>query len=829
MPAFRFPVSLSASRASLLATAIVCMGGGLSAVHAQGLSELAQAELNRRAANAAEAQELLLKGDEAYEAARYDEAAQAYRGAIDLLPENAPAVAAQRQAALQRYSQASVERARELRRFGDLEGANAALDAVLDDKVAPNDSAALAMREQLLDPIRTNPASSKEHTANIEEVRLLLYKADGAYELGKFDEAHAVYEDVLQVDPYNTAARRGMERVAAARGDYYRAAYDHTRAEMLSMVDAEWELQVPAPDEVRSGPISQGGGAVVDYIDKLESIVLPVVALEDVTLAEAVEFARQQSIALDTFELDPSKRGINLVVDVGGPDSDIGKTIRGITFSLNLRNVKLGQLLDYIAEATRTVVKKQPFAVVFAPAGADSTDMVVRTYRVPPDFLTSGAVDGDDAMAVNDPFAPKPEGGAGLLAKRLTAEEKLKSRGVPFPEGASATFNSGSSTLRVLNTAVNQSMVEQIVEAISSEEPTSVIVEVKIIKTQERTLKEISFDWVLGNFGLGGSGGVPGTAAGYLGGGTTGNGAPITDVNGGTGSLFSNPVTAGNRSGSYAITGDSIDDAINNRSGGIRARAPGTLWVNGFFNDAYVSMLMRGLDQKKGTDLAAVPSVTTRSGQQASVRVTREFIYPTEYEPPELPNQVGGGGFIDLNTGETFQEEIGLVPVTPATPTDFEMREVGVILDVLPTASKDKRYVDVNLKPSVVDFDGFINYGTPILAGQSFQLNPFGGGQGLAGLFTQTPQVITPNEILMPVFSKMGTETALTVADGATIVIGGLLEERSQTVNDKTPILGDIPVVGRLFQSNASAPVKTAIIFLVKVRVVDAAGRPFNP
>ena len=75
----------------------------------------------------------------------------------------------------------------------------------------------------------------------------------------------------------------------------------------------------------------------------------------------------------------------------------------------------------------------------------------------------------------------------------------------------------------------------------------------------------------------------------------------------------------------------------------------------------------------------------------------------------------------------------------------------------------------------------------------------------------------------------MKTGTSLTVADGQTIVIGGLMQEKTQKVEDKTPILGDIPVFGRLFQSNAYSPVQTAIVFLVKVRVVDAAGRPFNP
>lgn len=765
------------------------------------VSDLARAELGRRAAAASEAQELLKQGDAAYEKADYATAVQAYRGALDLLPANAPAVAEQRAAAIQRYSQASVERARELRRLGDLEGADAAVQAVLAEGVAPDDFAARAMEEQIFDPIRTNPASSLEHTGDVEEVRLLLYKAQGAYDLGKYDEASAVYQSVLRVDPYNTTARRGMERVDAARANYARAAYDQTRAEMLAEVDSQWEMQVP-PEVTASiaGSLGTGGG-VVDYIDKLQRTRVPMAVLEDVNLQEAVDFLRSQSISLDTLEPDPLRKGINFIVDVGGPDSEIGGPILSRLFSISLRNVPLSELVDYIAEQSGTIAIRQPFAVVFRPVGADIGTMINRVYNVPPDFLTSGAMNGGDAGANVDPFAAEPED-EGLLARRMTAEEKLRELGVPFPDGASASFNAGNSTLRVRNTPLNHSMVEQVVETIANEEPASIIVEFKMIKTRQSNLQELGFDWVVAPFGLGSSL--------YFAGGTQGNGMPINDIPLVPGPGTPVPMTSGNRSGNGAIRQDGIDRALtNNVSGSTDLRAPGIIGFNGVFGDARVAMLMRGLDQKTGTDLVSVPSVTTRSGQQASVEITREFIYPTEYEPPEIPNQVGDGASSN--------------PVTPATPTAFDMRETGMVLEVLPVASKDRRYVEVTLKPELVEFDGFIDYGSPILGGV-----PTGVLGGLLGGGGEVAEV-TPNSILMPVFSVTTTDTAVTVADGSTIVIGGLLEERSQKVEDKVPVFGDIPVVGRLFQSSVSAPTKSAVIFLVKVRVVDAAGRPFNP
>ena len=48
------------------------------------------------------------------------------------------------------------------------------------------------------------------------------------------------------VDPYNSAARRGMEQVETAKNDFDQASNDHSRAELLSKVDSAWELKVPA-------------------------------------------------------------------------------------------------------------------------------------------------------------------------------------------------------------------------------------------------------------------------------------------------------------------------------------------------------------------------------------------------------------------------------------------------------------------------------------------------------------------------------------------------------------------------------------------------------
>lgn len=773
-------------------------------------NSLAQEELDRRKLSLDEGQMLLEKGDKAYVASKYEEAAAAYAAARESFPE-APATEALRDAATQRYVQASIEHGRLLAKGGDMAGAKATMDKVLQESVAPSNPEALAFRAELDDPIRYNPALTKEHAADVDEVRRLLYTAQGASELGKYDQAQKTYQDVLRIDPYNSAARRGMEEVSRQKSAYYGAALDHTRGELLSMVDGAWELQPEAnltlPDLQEVARVDSLAGDVIPLANKLERIIVPEYRLEQGNLVDAIELLRLRAAENDPFAPDPSQAGINVAINLGDPAGEFSRSILAKTFDLQVSNVPVEQLLKYITDISGTSFQIDDFAVTISSPGASENELFSRTYRVPPDFLSNLTAGGGAAGSQAEDVFSSDAGQGGILAERVGPQQALEQQGVVFPEGASASFNGATNTLRVVNTRGGLDIIEQIIDVIAQTEPVSVAVRVTMIKVEQDQLEELGFDWLLDNVPFGGQSFIPGANELNLTGGTTGNGSAITDIARLPGSVFpGNPITSGNRSGDEAFGFNSIDSLIaSGSSGGFQTvnRAPGVLGVNAVIGGATVQSLLRGLNQKTGVDLISQPSVTTRSGQAASVRVVDEFIYPTEYEPPELPNTVGTNGD-------------GGFPVTPSTPTAFETREVGISLDVLPVADANRRYVDVTLTPSVIDFDGFVNFGSPIT---SIVNDPFLG---------PVSQVITENAILMPVFSRSSTNSNLWVLDGSTIVIGGLLTDEAATVQDKTPILGDLPIVGRLFQSNARNHRSTAILFLVNVELLDPTGRPYR-
>lgn len=791
------PIKPFRGRFALLATA--CLIAQLKGGEPLGGSSLANSEVSRRSAAIEEAQILLEKGDQAYTAGRYSEAVEAYSGARDLIPD-APVTAELRTATTERYAQASVEHARVLSRKGDVAGAKAAVDKVLAPSVAPENPGALNFRAQLDDPIRTNPALTAEHAKNVDSVRRGLYTAEGAYNLGKFDQAKSEYQKVLKTDPTNTAARRGLERVEVAKSGYQQSANDHTRAEMLAEVDKAWELQIPASDleptltDVSGGEI---GGDVISVRNKIDRIIIPKIALDQSTLGEALDFLRIKSVENDKLELDPARRGINFSVNLGAADSPEATRVRNTRFDLQLSNVPLSQVLTYLTDLTKTSFSTDDFAVLITPLGSTSAELVTRTYRVPPDFISSmGASGGADATASADPFAEAPKS-TGLLPKRLGAQEALAQQGVTFPEGASATYLGATNTLRVTNTPANQDYISQIIETISRTEPVVVAVKVTMIKVEKSHLEELGFDWILEGYGFGKNNRTT------LSGGTQGNGDSLDDIALPPGDSIRNPITSGNRSGDSAISDNSIDGLLKGQGGRqAAARAPGVMGLH-YVDDVNLHMLMRGLEQKKNVDVMAKPAVMTRSGQSSSISIVREFMYATEYEPPELPNSVGStvGG--------------GTTPVTPATPTAFEKEDVGITLEVLPVVDENKQYINVTLNPVFSDFDGYVNYGSPINSTVQGPLGP-------------STVAVTENAILMPIFSKQTLSSSVDVADGSTVVVGGLIQESIQNVEDQTPILGSIPIVGRLFQSKARKPSTTAIMFLVNVELLDPTGRPYR-
>jgi general secretion pathway protein D len=851
---------------------------------AQSVDRIAKREIERRQAGLPRGVDAVARGQTAMRAKNYSLAHDEFRRALNFLPD-AVTSANPHDEALSGFCESGVKVAEQDIAGGDYANAESIVREVLDDRYDPNYRPAMELLAHLQQPGYFNRTIGPKFVEKVEEVKKFLADAQGYYDSGRYDLAFKKYEQVLAIDPYNTAARHGEEKIDNTKYNYNEEAYNETRARQLWQVEKGWEQ-----------PVKQYGKSVEPFAEsfqrdvtgtaritqKLNSIIIPRVEFRDASVREAIDFLRQQAAANDPNP--DEKKGVDIVLRLAPlgqiapppipvesaqpngpagapgvspeaappntvttpavakpiiapavvPSSAISPADARVTITLN--QIPLGEALRYIASQAGLKVKVEPYAVSIIPISEQSNDLITKEYRVPPGFISTSVNIGPSALsqgAYKTGAATAPVTGVSgtgkdteestgghQLVNREGAREFLESQGVPFPPGASAHFLPQSSRLIVRNTADNLELVDAIVEQASVSGPKQVEIEAKFVEINQNNLKELGFDWLLGQFNIGnhkvfGGGGTTGSL--------TGPGVPAGSPNWpfvppGRAPVGQFPVTAGNRSGEMAISANAID-ALLFPAAGAGAVAPAIFGLAGVFTDPQFQVVIRALNQKKGIDLLSAPKITTKSGQRAVIEIVREFRYPTQFTEPKVPDIQGRGSSNSTTT------TIALPVVGPSTPSNFETRNTGVTLEVEPVVGPDGITIDLNLVPQVVEFEGFINYGSPIKT-----VNPALLGFSPSTLLGMTTEAITltDNVINQPIFSTRKVTTSVSVWDGQTVVLGGLMREDVQKVEDRTPFIGDLPLVGRLFRTNVDQHIKRNLIIFVTARLVNPAGQPVN-
>lgn len=792
-----------------LVLAVVVLWGGAFEVKAQGLDLLADAEVRSRSAAKTDADRKIREGYVLLNAGNNEEAVSVFGSAYRSLPPS-PLTESVREQARKGYASAALAWAKELLKDGRRVEAENLIKSVTNRDMDPGNEEAARLLKAMGDPDRYPPALTPQHVANTKQVSELLAMAASKLELGDFDSSAEIYSQVLRVDAYNTAARRGMEKVEQMRARYFNAARDHNKARMLNEVNRQWEDAVPPTTKdlenyssLRQDSLRNVQGNREKIVQKLRTLVMPKVDFSGASLSEVVEFLRVRS-----RDLDPEGKGIDFVLNVPPETS-------AATIDLALTTIPLEDLVRYIAEKAGAAYKVDEFAVKFVSLTERSSDFFVRYYRVPPGFIESAPTDAA-APGATDPFAQNPAAASNSpLIRRLSAREFLEARGVSFPEGAVATYVTSSNRLVVRNTAPNLELVEALVEAAAATSPKQALITVKMIEVNQTNLEEMGFDWLLGQFNVPGSNGV--FASGGTGGNMQPGDAPSTNFPGKfPGSdipVGQFPVTSGNRSSGEIFGRPTLDSLLGENLPPVttNARSPGQFALSGVLTDPQFQVVVRALNQRKGVDLLAMPSIVTKGGQKATIDLAREFRYPTEFDPPEIPQQVGQ---VPLGNNAFLVGTSNTAPITPSTPTTFEMRKLGTIIEMEPVISEDGREVEILLTPETTEFEGFIDYASDIN-------NSVDTGNG------PVPQPVD-NRIIQPIFRTNKISTAVKVYDGSTVVLGGVMQDRRVNVRDKVPLVGDIPLVGQFWKSKVDLVDKKAFVVFVTVRVLDPSGQPVN-
>lgn len=177
--------------------------------------------------------------------------------------------------------------------------------------------------------------------------------------------------------------------------------------------------------------------------------------------------------------------------------------------------------------------------------------------------------------------------------------------------------------------------------------------------------------------------------------------------------------------------------------------------------DRTLNVTIRALQETGKLNILSRPYILTRNNQTATITV---------------------GSQVPFATGETTSN-VG-------TQTTTEYRDIGIILEVTPSINPDG-LVNMTVKPEISS-----------ITGQTVQIS---------------------ERLNLPIFATRTSETKVTIKDGQTIVIGGLMQDEVHDNVSKVPLLGDIPLLGNLFKRTTKSKDKTELLIFLTPHVAPDA------
>src|SRR5204863_2213567 len=290
------------ARARALPSIVAALFSLLSATaFAQSADSIADREVQRRQAAIPAGEAALARGKSAMHTRNYTVAYQEFKTAIGSLPDAVVSGKAHDEAA-EGVCKSGTVLAEARIAEGDYPGAEAILNEIL-SHYDPNCRKAQELYAHLRTPGYFNKTVDAGFINKVEDVKRLLAEADGFYQSGQYDKAMKSYDKILALDPYNTAARRGQEKIDNTKYQYGEEAYNETRARHLWKVEEAWQQPVRKYGAVGPAADNKGRGEVrgtVQMTNKMNSIIIAHIEFRDTTIREAIDLLREQAAENDS-------------------------------------------------------------------------------------------------------------------------------------------------------------------------------------------------------------------------------------------------------------------------------------------------------------------------------------------------------------------------------------------------------------------------------------------------------------------------------------------------------------------------------------------------
>jgi general secretion pathway protein D len=586
------------------------------------------------------------------------------------------------------------------------------------------------------------------------------------------------FDTMLVIDKYDSRAVAYKTRASQRVGAQEIKKQNASRAQAFADVHAAWNRDssnIMPLEEGEDGAVMAADSVAIQQMEaRLKAITIPSLDFSDANIEDVVLF-----LADATRKLDNAGGDVDLLLV--GMDHAEGSG-EGIT--LSIADMSLYEALQFIVEMASLKFEVKSNAVAIMPANyVPVSQMILKSYDISPevgaDLESAGGSDG----GADDLFGDSSSGGGGTGPVDVAGFFSI----VDFPKGASATYQPRFHKLFVRNTPRNVRAVGAVLADLDEQamklRSQQVEIETKFVEFNEGALEELGFDWSM--FGSGTVGSMELDPRGVA----SGIPANTATIDPNTGQIIG--VDQNDRPGQNIFGGSQRDN-----TGAFGAVATGVLSSMGgtpaamLFSNGDIDLQITALEQEGSADVLSAPKVTTKSGSEAVIRVAETHRYPQDY---------------DVETGQRT------APVVK--PQDWEDFDLGVSLKVTPVVDTDSDTIDLDLQPEIMRFRGFDDYVV------GFNAYDAGGNDNSAAGGTGESLLAR-----MPAFERRSVQTQVTVADGSTVVMGGMIDERTETFRDQIPFLGDVPYLGRLFRTEGSRTAKKNLTIFVTATMVDAHG-----
>ncbi len=602
--------------------------------------------------------------------------------------------------------------------------------------------------------------------------------ANRAFVSGQYAEAEKALNEILRLDRGNPDAIELLQMANRARHDVtarenretYREEWQDTFDDLdEDLMPAGNLIQFPGRSEWEAiearGPRNFSGGSLGkdpdgDAIrDRLDSVRIPV-SFEDLTLEEIldnlgqvtdVNFLMSQDVADKAPDLDP----YNLADRAEQSVSRILKIVlEDLTFPALAYTIQDGVVKIITEDEARSDYVLQMYDIrdlTFIPTDYRSEDF---------NLLPSGT-DRESFLGGVEDEEPVPFIGEDNLLTLIQDNIAPDS----WSDDPERTIQLMPGTLVVRQTPEVHYQIDELLKNLRSNTSTMIKIETRFLEVEDSFLEDIGVDLrgldnqILEDFGTSGVGfGTPTNPQGI----GTDNEAGLFysgnngDLKGRIQNLFD--VNLG-------------DDETLSGSGGLSLQAL-------FLKDTEINAVMRAVTKYETSNVVNAPSLTLRSGQRGTVSVLTTRTYVRDYEP-----------------------EIAQAAVI-AQPELDNVRE-GMVLDVRAVTSADRRFVTLELRPTLAE------------------LVPDANGDVLPDV---TVSVAGGNAsdvtIQVPELRIQRVRTTATIPDGYTLMLGGLKRSVDQDLESGVPFLSDIPGLGFFFNRQGEYVSHRKILILLKVEIL---------